>query len=302
MNFYNWSNFFRVVVQPDGKIVTVGNQGAMLPDPNKEEFDYCTWFVARYHNDGSPDSSFGENGKLKTIIRLKATEIKPADDALSVAVQSDGKIVIVGSSEDVSYVDITTIGSPSLDSAIVRYDVSGNLDSSFGSDNNGTIVWQSDKRNFLTDVALQSDNKIVVIGSIHNNKTDKDEFLMARYTPQGLLDESFGDKGIVVSPIGTGDMYAKNIVLQKDGKILITGVASWDDRKQFTLVRYTAQGTLDTTFGPSNNGIITTSIRGLEDKSFAIALQEDDKIIVAGDSLSDKQQYDFVLVRYNAQK
>lgn len=299
----NWSNFFKVKIQKDGKILASGNQGLFLKD-NYDE--YVSFFLARYNHDGTADIHFGENGKVKTILpeigRIKLRPLgREYDEAIGMNLQQDGKILAVGLSGDCSMPD-NGLGSGNPDSAIARYNLDGKLDEHFGVHKNGVVITSaSNEYNFFVDVQVQSDGKIVAIGTAKNNVTNKDELLLVRYTQNGFLDSSFGKNhdGIIRMPIGTGNVYAKNILLQKDGKIIITGIAEWDSIIKFTLVRYTQDGLLDTTFGLLNSGILTTSIKGISDRSFSILMQDDGKIIVGGDSFNGSY-YDFALVRYNA--
>lgn len=302
----NWSNYFKAVLQDDGKIVAVGNQGF------KEGIDaldtlYCSFFISRYNSNGTPDISFGQNGKVQTIVQVTdrpkpRVAGKEGDEALGAVLQSDGKIVTVGLSDDcTSFGDLAKAESVSSDSALVRYDSQGKPDTSFGTDKNGMVITSASKHcNFFVDVIVQPDGKILALGTARNTTTQKGEFLLVRYNLDGTLDTTFGKDrtGIVLTPVGTDHAFAKNIALQKDGKILVTGSVQWDKYKKFTLVRYTSEGILDTTFGPAKDGILVTSLGNGDDRSFAIAVQEDGKMVVAGDSFNGRC-FDFALVRYN---
>ncbi len=191
--------------------------------------------------------------------------------------------------------------SDSADCAIMRYDQSGTLDASFGIDKNGMVVTPvSIKYNYFVDCCIQPDGNILAIGVSRGSETDKDEFLIVRYLPDGSLDHSFGVNGIVIMPVGNSHAHPKNILIQKDGKIVVTGHAMWGEYKKFTVIRYNADGSIDTSFGPENNGILVTSIGDFDDRSFALALQNDEKLIIVGDSF-DGDKYDFALVRYGLQ-
>jgi uncharacterized delta-60 repeat protein len=107
------------------------------------------------------------------------------------------------------------------------------------------------------------------------------------------------DRALLRTKLGTGNAIAKNIIVQEDGKLLVTGVVQWDTGTQFTIVRYTCDGELDTSFGPDGNGIITLTLRSTpgDDRSFSLAMQHDGKLLIAGDS-SQGIHYDFALARY----
>ncbi|MFZ5538249.1 MAG: WD40 repeat domain-containing protein [Pseudomonadota bacterium] len=117
--------------------------------------------------------------------------------------------------------------------------------------------------------------------------------------PAGTLDSTFGSGGKVVTAIGSGSNandLGEAVALAPDGKIVVAGSsytgATWD----FSLVRYNADGTLDTTFG--SGGKVTTAIGAGEDRANALVLAPDGKIVVAGYSYNGTK-YDFALVRYN---
>lgn len=133
---------------------------------------------------------------------------------------------------------------------------------------------------------------------VHKNlSTGYFEFMIIRYTENGLIDESFGNKGVILSILGNKDAILTHAILQEDGKILVTGKVTWDNKSKFTLVRYTKDGLIDETFG--DKGILTTSIReNFDDKSFSIAIQEDGKVVLAGESFTPSHS-DFALVKYN---
>jgi len=296
------SQFWRVALQDDGKIIAVGSKGAY-----KQEyiFDYNSFFIARYTVDGTPDVSFGDNGKIETRLKVSnfaksRVEGREDDYTNGLCLQSDGKILAVGAVADASTLDLLS-NIYNADCALVRYEQSGKLDATFGQDKNGMIVTSASKQdNHFMDVVVQPDEKIVAIAIARNSATEKDEFLIARYLADGTLDASFGvnQNGLVLTSLGTDHAHAKNVLLQKDGKILVTGNVTWGSHTKFTLVRYTQDGILDKTFG--QDGIIITFVGDGDDKSFAMAMQDDGKLVIAGNSF-DGAQYNFALVRYNIQ-
>ncbi len=216
-------------------------------------------------------------------------------------IQNDGKIIIVGCSDDASHLLSGVAFSNYCDSWVARYDIQGKLDTSSGPNKDGIVITSaSQQSNYFVNLTLQSDGKIIAVGSAKNARTDKNQFLVVRYSKEGLLDTSFGKDhtGIVLTPLGDSDASAKDVALQKDGKILVIGVAQWGEYKKFTLVRYTSEGLMDTTFGPNKDGIIVSFLREADDRSIALSVQTDGKIIVAGDSFNGNY-CDLVLVRYN---
>lgn len=258
---------FAVAIQPDGKIVAVGAT-------KTSGFDY-DWAVVRYNSDGSLDTSWGSGtGKVVTAIRTGSTA---EDKAYGVAIQSDGKVVAAGYSENVAH-----NGS---DTTVVRYDPDGSLDTSFGT--TGIVVTNVAGADRAYSLAIQPDGKIVTGGSG-----------FVRYNSNGTLDTSFGNNGKVAVSILVG--YLRSIAIQSDGKIVATGnYFNGSSDYDFAVLRYNANGTRDTNWG--TNGLVWTHLSPYEDDPFSLALQEDGKVIVAGFSvvgaLNGKPK--FTTVRYN---
>lgn len=225
---------------------------------------------------GALDPTFGSGGKV-------TTPISSYDDAgQSAAVQSDGKIVVAGYSANGS----------SDDFALARYTVTGALDTNFGS--GGKVTTAIGVSSAGNVVVVQSDGKIIVAGSSYNG-SDRD-FALARYTASGTLDSGFGSGGKVATPIGSGHDYGYSAAVQSDGKILVAGYSWNGNNNEFALVRYTATGALDGSFG--SGGKVTTMI-GSSSKGYSVAVQSDGKIVVAGSSINGSNS-DFALVRYTA--
>jgi len=98
-----------------------------------------------------------------------------------------------------------------------------------------------------------------------------------RFSAQfGVLDDTFGSGGVVISSLGELDDISHEIVQQSDGKILIGGSSGQD----FALLRFLLDGTPDINFG--NLGVVITDYKGSYDEGLALALQEDGKILIAG--------------------
>jgi uncharacterized delta-60 repeat protein len=130
----------------------------------------------------------------------------------------------------------------------------------------------------------------VVAGS--SDASGRSAFALARYLPNGALDPSFGGDGRVRSDFGS---YALAVALQPDGKIVVAGWSSTaSGGGAFALARYLPNGTLDVTF--SDAGTVRTNFgSGSEDQAFALAIQPNGKIVVAG--VSDSSD-GFALARY----
>ncbi|MEU6087745.1 calcium-binding protein [Streptomyces sp. NPDC047085] len=252
-----------VAVQPDGKIVVVGRSA----DPASSGGNAFT--VVRYNGDGTLDASFDGDGIALTDFGLGGPQ-----EAYAVTVQSDGAIVAVGES--------------GADVAIARYNPGGSLDAGFGTGGKVTTAFAGGSATAY-DVALQTDGAIVVAGRAgYNYPANASDFALARYTPDGSLDNGFGSGGRVITPFGEADV-AGGVKVQTDGKIVVAGSSDFD----FALARYNTDGTLDSGF--DGDGKVTTSFGpGTLDGSSDVALQSDGKIVAAGISQSD-----FAVARYN---
>jgi uncharacterized delta-60 repeat protein len=210
--------------------------------------------LARYNLDGSLDTSFGSGGEV-------VTNIGPTDGPgafrQASLVQGDGKIVVAG--------NVYVNNSSTREFALARFNTDGSLDATFGS---GGVVYTAitgalgDSAEALA-VALQSNGDIVAGGASGGY-----EWALARYTPSGALDPSFGSGGIVLTP---EDGFVNGLAIQADGKIVAVGSRS----STSVLARFNPDGSLDATFG--SGGLVSQSF-GQGDT--AVALQADGKIVV----------------------
>ena len=138
--------------------------------------------------------------------------------------------------------------------------------------------------------------KIVVAGEgvVSTNR----DFALVRYNTNGSLDTSFDTDGKVTTPIGTNTSdIAYAVAIQSDDKIVAAGRYLNGSTYDIALVRYNSNGSLDNTF--DSDGKVTTPI-GSDDVAYAIAVQSNGKITVAGYSFISGTNNDFALVRYNA--
>jgi len=126
------------------------------------------------------------------------------------------------------------------------------------------------------------DGKIIVVGKFSNN------FGVARLNSDATLDSTFGNAGIVNTPIGLAVDVATSLAIQPDGKIVVGGFydnGATTNRDDMALVRYMPDGSLDTTFGVSSGvgtGIVTQRLSEFWDRIHGVALQSDGKIVAAG--------------------
>jgi uncharacterized delta-60 repeat protein len=229
---------------------------------------------------GDLDPTFDGDGKV-------TTDFSSRDEAHAMAIQGDGKIVAVGFTGPLDGTDF----------ALARYKTDGSLDPTF--DGDGKVTTDIDSRSDTAlAVALQADGKIVAAGGAFTVSGTVD-FALARYNPDGSLDPTFGVGGTVTTDVAVGlDDVALAVAIQADGKIVAAGDAvTLLTPADFAVARYLPNGSLDPTFGAG--GTVTTDFGdGNDDAAFAVALQQDGKIVAAGYSQSGN--YDFALARYNA--
>jgi uncharacterized delta-60 repeat protein len=278
-----------LAIQPDGKIVVAGFTdpsratpiGAVDPTfPTLHDFA-----VMRYNADGGLDTSFGTGGRQ--AIDFGATD----DFASGVAVQPDGKIVVLGTAR--AYTDD---GRMTSNIAVARLTVTGQLDGTFGVGGRQTVDFGS-AGDVATAIALQaSDGKIVVAGYSEQPDTGLD-FALARLSATGQLDSGFGDGGRQVLDFGRSDK-ASAVVVQGDGKIVVAGFTNRSDpgSNDFAVARLTATGQLDGGFGDGGRQVL--DFGPSSDLATCVALQPDGRIVVAGVSYQGATQSDdFALAR-----
>lgn len=260
-----------VALQSDGKIVVAGYSAITAGA-------YYKFTVARYNSNGSLDNTFDTDGKLSTAFGTMN------DEAYSVAIQTDGKIVVAGASVN---------GAGNYDFALARYNSDGSLDNTFDSDGKVTTAIGT-TNDYAYSLVIQPDGKIVVAGVSLNGGND--DFAVARYNTNGSLDVTFDADGKLTTPIGVGADVGQAVAIQIDGKILVAGYSRIGTNNDFALVRYNTNGSLDNSF--DTDGKVTTAIGVSSDEAFSLAIQQDGKIVVAGSSYIGTFN-DFAVARYN---
>jgi uncharacterized delta-60 repeat protein len=258
-----------IAIESDGKIVLAGYAS---DDANNENFA-----LSRYNPDGTLDNNFNSTGKVSTAV---ATGNNLAN---AVVIQGDGKIVAAGKAAQ---------ADSHSGFAVLRYNSDGSLDTTFGG--TGKVITEIGNGDYANSLALQSDGKIVVVGDSYNPE-HKYDIAVVRYNVDGSLDKTFNTTGKVTTAI-SGENSANGVAIQKDGKIVVAGSCSTTGISQIAVVRYNPDGTLDANF--NRTGKVTTAI-GKESRASSVALQTDDKIVVAGLS-TEGQKTRFALARYNA--
>ncbi|MEU3605387.1 calcium-binding protein [Streptomyces sp. NPDC035033] len=298
-----------VLVQPDGKIVTIGDSYS-----SETSGDFT---LTRYNPDGSLDTTFGGDGVVTTDF-VGANN----DEGRGVALQPDGKIVAVGGSTDwggngawaaarylpdgsldtsfgeggrvLTEIDVDAIetaeavvvqpdgkivagGSSNGVWSLVRWDSSGVPDPAFSGDGRVTTALGPTCCHGVNDLALQADGKIVAAGRAAG-------LTVTRYNPDGGLDTTFDGDGIVTTGAGSGE----GVALQSDGRIVVAG----RDGNAFLVSRFTTGGAPDPSF--DGDGRVITSFGPEDGGASGVALQSDGRIVAAG-----HYNGDFALARYN---
>jgi uncharacterized delta-60 repeat protein len=269
-----------MVIQPDGKIVVAGRAGTdQFPVGGDGAFG-----IARYLPNGTLDPSFGTGGLVKTSFQGPPNR----NIARAVALQSDGKIVVGGTS---GVVDTTA------ELAVARYNTDGSLDPSLGTGGKVLMNVSNGLGDGIRGLAVQPDGKILGVGAAGG------ENLLIRFNANGSLDSSFGNGGTSQPVLGdSGHLFTMRLL--SNGTFLAAGTGSnGATQEDFLVARFTSTGDLDTTFG--TGGLVTTAITALNDLVFDMAVTGTGQIILAGeansgDVLGVTGDTHFALARYNA--
>jgi uncharacterized delta-60 repeat protein len=260
-----------VVIQPDGKIIAVGNNwNGSDQDPT----------LVRYLSSGLLDPTFGSGGIVATKSPNPGSYIETA------ALQADGKIVVGGYMSNGTYA-VFLVG---------RYNNDGSPDMSFGG-TSGFVGMDFGGSAYLNAIAVQPDGKIVVAGSAWNGGGNS--IALVRYTNNGsTIDATFGSGGVVRTPIGSDDDVASSIAIAPDGKIVVGGT-TWNQATgtfDLVLVRYQSNGLLDTEFGSGGKATLFTG--STNDHASFVALQADGAVVLAGTRSLTGAPTDLILCRY----
>lgn len=249
-----------LAIQSDGKILAAANG---IPPR-------CA--VGRFNANGSVDTTFGTNGFV---------HIGNAGGALLLALQPDGKIVVVGGNQ------------------MARLTTNGQLDTSFGTGGLAVLLAQ-----FPSGIAFQSDGKILIASggfsppaAVLNPPPGAGS--LARYNPNGSLDRSFGISGQAASVA-----LPSAVAVQSDGKILVAGsiissLITTGNASGFGVVRFNTNGSIDTTYG--TRGGATTGFGSLTlAGAFAVAIQSNGDLVATGEAGTSGTQLrlSFALARY----
>jgi len=245
VGFHGLSPAYSVAIQADGKIVAVGGTGMYTVGGYDNNVA-----LARYNPDGSPDPTFGDEGRI-------ATQLEFFQEGHGVAIQNDGRIVVAASP---TYRGTGTV-------SLARYRSDGTPDASFSENGWVDLPWVG--RAFA--VAVQPDGKILSFGA-----GARRGIALARYLPNGDLDPAFGTDGLVTTSPGPDRSTAYALGIQPDGRIVVAGGAAG----AVLLARFEADGTADRAFG--SNGLVTARFAPGPNIAYALVIQPDGGIVVAG--------------------
>ncbi|MFG2642096.1 calcium-binding protein [Streptomyces sp. NPDC048370] len=305
-----------VAVQADGKIVTLGS-GFNFDGPND-------FVLVRYNADGSLDTTFGggdgivvtdfgdftndeahaltlEGPGIVVVGSSDTADGSPsqlavarytADGSLDTTFDGDGKVLTgfggtvptVGHAVMMGLDDNILIGgSYGGDAMVTRLTPAGSLDI-FGEDNSGKAVFPFEGGDSaIHALSVYGGGTIIAAGSSPVG------FGLVRLGMEfGGRDATFGDNGQVATPFGVS---VRGVELVSGGKIVAAGSHGTGVNSEFAVARYDGNGDLDPTFG--GDGTVTTGFGTNGAAGNDMALQDDEKIVVAGDATGD-----FALARF----
>ena len=258
-----------IALQTDGKIVVAGTS---------QDVDRSGRFaMARLHANGTPDLDFGINGVVITDLAT------PDEDVLDIAIQPDGKIVLVGRNEE--------FGTTGLERrwVVIRYNADGTLDTDFAP--NGTGVYNPlTHLGWATSVALQPDGKIIVAGQKASDVS------VLRLNEDGSPDLTFGTAGYASVDLSSNSIAA-DVAVQPDGKIVATGEYDRNASPLMFVVRLTATGFPDNSFGAV--GYIQPNWGYSEIDINRIVIDSDNKVLITGVAQFPNNEDDIFLTRFN---
>lgn len=242
--------------------------------------------IARLTESGSLDSDFGTDGKQ--LIDFGNT----LDVAVNLELDSQDRPVIGGYS--------LQGGAKGYDFAIARLTLEGQLDPNFGTGGTQTVDFGG-VSDFGTGLEIDGEGRIVVVGSSYQGKATRDDFAAARLTPDGVLDNSFGDSGLQTIDFDGSWDYGRSVVIDGQNRVLIGGQVEpsfWE--KRFAVVRLTEAGIVDNGFGNQGSQLVDFGTGSRHMRFGSLAMDGQNRIVVAGWVYNDETQSDFAIARLDA--
>lgn len=261
-----------IAIDANDRIVVAGD----TREPGNNNFA-----LARYDEDGRLDTSFDGDGKV-------TTDFGQQDHGIGMAIDGQGRIVVVGWSEPSGNVSARNF-------ALARYRTDGSLDPAFGS---GGMLTTDFGGAIDAAISVKIDNigRIIVSGYSEPN-VGNENFALARYHADGTLDTSFDGDGLVTTAFSSKTDEAINLAIDADGKIVAAGYAFNGADYDFALARYNDDGSLDLDF--NDDGKVLTDFGSGDDYGYRVALDAAGKVVVSG-YVFNGHDYDFALARYLA--
>ncbi|NOY39354.1 MAG: hypothetical protein GXO95_03780 [Nitrospirae bacterium] len=254
-----------------GYSVTVDSNGEILVTGYISNGGVSDMAVLRFNADGSPDTSFGTNGVV-------TYDSGYGSRGESITVDSNGKILVAGTSYNFSDSDMT----------VWRFNTDGSPDTTFGT--NGVVTYDSGYGNdYGESVTVDLNGKILVAGTSYNG--DDSDMTVLRINADGLPDTSFGIGSIVTYDSGYGD-YGYSVTVDSNGKILVAGYIFNGADSDITVLRFNTDGSPDTTFG--TNGVATYD----GGYGYSITVDSNGEILVTG-YISNGGVSDMAVLRFN---
>ena len=253
-----------VIIRGHGKVLTVGTVATAAGS---------SWGLVRLRGDGSPDPTFSGNGR-------RTTTFTGHDDATRVVGLAHGSFLVAGSAG----------GS----FALARYLEDGSLDPGFGGGDGKVTTDLTAGTDRILDLRVEPDGSVLAAGIAG------DQFAWVRYTSDGALDDSFGNGGVVLTTAGFLGTPT-TVRMQPDGRLLAAGYAATgpSGEYEYSVARFATDGALDPTFGGDGRVSTGFDLGDEASRAYAILVQPDDKVLVAGDSSWDSGDYrEFSIARY----
>lgn len=240
-----------VALDDSGRMLVAGFGGGPLGSET-------AFLLARYLPNGALDRRFGSDG-------IVVTDLEGEGNAVDVATDSSGRIVLAGTSSESASASVT----------LIRYLPNGTPDTSFGGD--GVVV--PPVSGHATGLAIDASDRIVVSG--FRGEVIDASSLVARFTPDGTLDPDFSGDGLIVEQWGSSSM-AKDVAIDASGRIVVAGYSlatTPDHFSRFAVARYQANGSRDASFG--GTGQVTTKI-ARQSGAAALTIDSQGRIVAAG--------------------
>lgn len=262
----------KIHLLPDGSFICSGEEGSTYVKQSQ---------IVKLTSNGEVDTSFGDDGFVRSYYGF------PSVTTNGLIVQPDGKIIIGGAViSDTSYPDDNS------QLYLARYNADGSVDNDFGE---AGLAIHTSSTPKVNDMALTSDNKIVVVGEIDTNSSGTfGDIIVTQFDHDGSLDESFGqESGYTRISVDSYAEYASSVLISPEGKIYLGG-SYWDWGTYHLLMRFDENGIPDESFG--ENGIFKTYVRTYVWGALDMAFAPDNKIVLVG-YYNPNNNFDFMTIR-----